>query len=120
MDRWNLAEIETPEGTRSPVVLHSQEGERRVVLIGIHRGQSLDEHQVKEAALLLVLEGALRIEAAGETLEAGVGTLVHFDPNERHAVTSESGARILLLLAPWPGEGHYRGDRAPRPGVSAS
>jgi hypothetical protein len=25
-------------------------------------------------------------------------------------VRSEGGARILLLLAPWPGEGHFRGD----------
>ena len=33
-----------------------------------------------------------------------------FDPNERHAVSSDGGARILLLLAPWPGEGHYRGE----------
>ena len=27
-------------------------------------------------------------------------------------MTSDGGARLLLLLAPWPGEGHYRGDRA--------
>ena len=32
-----------------------------------------------------------------------------FEANERHAVASDGGARILLLLAPWPGEGHYRG-----------
>jgi hypothetical protein len=40
-----------------------------------------------------------------------VGTLVHFEPDERHFVRSEGGARILLLLAPWPGEGHFRGSR---------
>ena len=39
------------------------------------------------------------------------GTLFHFDPDERHSFTSDDGARLLLLLAPWPGEGHYRGDR---------
>ena len=33
-----------------------------------------------------------------------------FDPEERHAIRSEGGARVLLLLAPWPGEGHYRGE----------
>lgn len=120
MRHWNLAEIETPAGTRSPVVLHSQEGERRVVLIGLQPGQSLDEHQVKEAALLLVLEGSLRIEASGETIDAGNGTLVRFDPDERHSVTAEGEARLLLLLAPWPGEGHYRGERPDASGVSAS
>ncbi|HET9115037.1 MAG TPA: cupin domain-containing protein [Gaiellaceae bacterium] len=120
MRHWNLAEIETPEGTRSPVVLHSQEGERRVVLIGLKAGQSLDEHQVKEAALLLVLEGTLRIEADDETIDAGTETLVRFDPDERHSVTAEGEARLLLLLAPWPGEGHYRGERSAGSRVSAS
>jgi hypothetical protein len=33
-----------------------------------------------------------------------------FDPDERRSVSTDGGARILLLLAPWPGEGHYRGD----------
>jgi hypothetical protein len=33
-----------------------------------------------------------------------------FEPDERRSVSSEAGARILLLLAPWPGEGHFRGD----------
>jgi hypothetical protein len=39
--------------------------------------------------------------------------MVAFDPDERHMVASESGAKILLILAPWPGAGHYRGDAAP-------
>jgi len=25
-------------------------------------------------------------------------------------VTSDGGARLMLVLAPWPGDGHYRGD----------
>ncbi len=32
-----------------------------------------------------------------------------FEPAERHAIASQDGARLLLLLAPWPGLGHYRG-----------
>jgi quercetin dioxygenase-like cupin family protein len=109
---WNLAEVETPNGSRSPVVLHSQDGERRVVLLGFEPGQALDEHQVKEAALLLVLDGEVRVEAAGESVDARPGTLFRFDPDERHSVTSEGSSRVLLLLAPWPGEGHYRGGGA--------
>jgi len=35
---------------------------------------------------------------------------VRFEPNQRHALPSERGARVLLLLAPWPGDGHYRGN----------
>ena len=109
MRSWNLNEIETPGGSRSPVVLYS-ENEARAVLIGLEPGQELGEHEVKENAFLIVVEGEVEISAGGDDLEAGPGTLVRFDPEERHTVSSRGGARLLLLLAPWPGEGHYRTD----------
>ena len=111
MKRWNLYEIATPDGTRSPVVLHTQDGEGRVLFIGIDEGQALGEHQVKEAALLLVVDGEVTVEAGDESVEAEAGALFRFDPDERRAVKSASGGRVLLFLAPWPGVGHYRGDR---------
>jgi hypothetical protein len=37
------------------------------------------------------------------------GTLVMFDPGERRSVSSAVGARVLLLLAPWPAGGHDGG-----------
>ena len=112
MRSWRLHEIETPDGSRSPVVLHSDD-EARVVLIGLTPGQELGDHQVKEHAFIVVVEGEARIEAGGETIEAGPGTLVAFEPDERHVVASDSGAKLLLMLAPWPGVGHYRGGGAP-------
>jgi len=108
VESWRLPEIATPDGTRSPVVLKSQD-EARAVLIGLDPGQELGDHQVKEHAWLLVVDGAVRIGAGGEDVEAPAGTLVRFDPDERHSVSSADGAKILLLLAPWPGAGHYRG-----------
>jgi quercetin dioxygenase-like cupin family protein len=108
MQSWNLREIEAPGGSRSPSVLLSED-EARAVLLALEPGQALGDHQVKEHAWLVVVEGSARIGGAGDELEAGVGTLVHFEPDERHFVRSEGGARILLLLAPWPGEGHFRG-----------
>jgi quercetin dioxygenase-like cupin family protein len=110
VQHWKLNEIETPEGSRSPAVLHSQDGESRVVLIELTPGQALTEHQVTEAALLLVVSGRVRVETATETIDAGAGELFRFDPAERHSVGSPAGARVLLTLSPWPGEGHYRGD----------
>ena len=109
MKSWALPEIETPGGSRSPVVLCSGE-EGRAVLIGLEPGQQLGDHQVKESAFLVVLAGTIRIEAAGESLDAHAGTLVTFEPDERRSVASPDGARILLLLAPWPGAGHYRAE----------
>ncbi|HVA30730.1 MAG TPA: cupin domain-containing protein [Gaiellaceae bacterium] len=114
MQHWRLNEIETPDGSRSPAVLHSLEGESRVVLIGLDPGQELGEHQVKESAFLLVVDGSVRVEAGGESTEAGAGELFRFPPDERHSVTAKDGARLMLLLAPWPGDGHYRGDDPPR------
>lgn len=112
MRSWRLPEIETPDGSRSPVILHSSE-EARAVLIGLNPGQELGDHQVKEHAFIVVVDGIVRIEAGGESLEAAPGTLVKFEPDERHVVASDTGAKILMLLAPWPGEGHYRGSEPP-------
>jgi quercetin dioxygenase-like cupin family protein len=108
MRSWRLPEIETEDGTRDPVVLMS-ENEARAVLVELKAGQQLGDHQVKERAWIVVVEGSARIGAGGEEIDASVGTLAHFEPDERHFVSSEAGAKILLLLAPWPGEGHYRG-----------
>jgi quercetin dioxygenase-like cupin family protein len=109
---WKLSEVETPDGARSPVVLHSREGSERAVLIELRAGEALGDHRVKESALLLVLDGAVRVEAGEDSVDGGAGALFHFDPDELHSVASDDGARVLLLLAPWPGDGHYRGDRA--------
>jgi quercetin dioxygenase-like cupin family protein len=117
---WRLSEVETPQGARSPVVLHSKEGAERAVLIELRAGEALGEHSVKESALLLVLDGTARIGAGGDSVDGSAGSLFHFDPDERHSVMSDDGARLLLLLAPWTGEGHYRGERPAASGVSAS
>jgi quercetin dioxygenase-like cupin family protein len=105
-------EVVAPGGSRSPVVVHTED-EARVVLIRLDPGQRLGDHQVHERAWIVVLEGSVRIESGGESVEGGPGLLAHFAERERHAVSSEEGARILILLAPWPGEGHFRPGEAP-------
>lgn len=108
MQSWNLLELEMPEGSRSPIVLNSND-DARAVLIGLNPGQALGDHQVHENAWLVVLDGRVEIGSGEESVEAGVGALFRFEAHERHRVKSRDGARILLLLAPWPGPGHYRG-----------
>jgi quercetin dioxygenase-like cupin family protein len=110
MQTWRLPEIETPDGSRSPVVLMSEE-EARAVLVGLEPGQELGDHQVKEHAWVVVVEGTVTIRSGSEQVDGAVGTLAHFEPDERHSVSSQAGAKILLLLAPWPGVGHYRGEQ---------
>ena len=109
MQSWNLREIETPGGSRSPVVLRSDDA-ARAVLIRLDAGQALGDHQVKERALVLVLDGTVRVQAGDESIEGEPGCFFSFDADERRSIATDAGARILLVLAPWPGEGHYRGD----------
>jgi quercetin dioxygenase-like cupin family protein len=120
VQHWDVKELSRPDGSRSPQVLHSQEGESRVVAIHLHAGQALGDHQVKEAALLVVVDGRVLVEAGDESVDATSGAVFHFEPDERHAVSAGEEARVLLVLAPWPGVGHYRGERQAGSAASSS
>jgi quercetin dioxygenase-like cupin family protein len=108
---WNLNEISTPRGSASPVVLRSDPG-ARAVLIVLDPGQALGDHQVKEGALVSVVDGAVRVESGGEAIEGTAGCFFSFEPDERRSISSDTGARLLLVFSPWPGEGHYRGEKS--------
>ena len=114
MQSWKLNEIEAPDGTRDPVVLATEDG-TRAVMIKLDPGQELRDHEVKERAWLAVVDGEVQVASDGDSVGGGPGTFVTFAPGERHAVSSSGGARVLLLLAPWPGEGHFQpGEQPPR------
>ena len=100
---WDLRSVGVQP--RQPEVLHS-EGEGRTIVVALPAGEALDDHQVHERAWLVVVDGEVEVGAAGETVTGGPGLLAVFDPNERHEVRAVSDARVLLLLAPWPGQGH--------------
>ena len=107
MQRWDLLELDAPAGTRDPIVLHTDD-DARAVLIVLTPGQSLGDHQVRENAWVIVLEGTVQFSSGeGPPVEAPQGTLTRFEPGERHSLTSSDGARVLMVLAPWPGEGHF-------------
>src|SRR4029453_6631100 len=73
--------MEVEGGSRSPVVLDSDEAARAVFIV-LEPGQSLGDHQVKEHAFVLVVDGMARGEAGDRTGEAGPGALCLFDPHE--------------------------------------
>jgi quercetin dioxygenase-like cupin family protein len=101
---WNLNEMEVEP--HHPQVLDS-ESEGRAIVIQLPAGEKLQEHQVHERAWLLVTRGEIEVAAAtGELVTGSTGMLSVFDPNERHEVTAVTDARLLLVLSPWPGEGH--------------
>jgi quercetin dioxygenase-like cupin family protein len=104
MDLWNPAAI-NPE-PRSPVVLHSEEGVARIVAINLPAGDEMQEHQVHEHAWLHVHHGSIEVSADGVSETVEEGSIVHWNPAERHAVRAHDDALLVLLLAPWPGPGH--------------
>ena len=87
----------------------------RVVLIGLDPGRQLGEHQVKEHAFVLVVDGAVRVESGGESLEAPAGTLFTFEPG-RATCGVDRGRRTDPALPRSVARcGHYRGDEQAAP-----
>lgn len=105
MQAWNLLEVEAAEGIRTPSVLYS--GDARAIALRLLPGQTLGDHRVRERAWVTVVEGEVEVACGATRTVASAGELIMFDPGEVHSVTSASGARLLLLLAPWPASGHY-------------
>jgi quercetin dioxygenase-like cupin family protein len=104
VDHWDLHTLDV-EPSR-PQVLHSSRGESRTVAIALMAGEALQEHEVHERAHVVVVDGDVEIQADGSVVSGGPGTFVIFDPSERHEVRAVTDARLLLVLAPWPGPGH--------------
>jgi quercetin dioxygenase-like cupin family protein len=105
MERWHIPSIEA-DGRREPRVLFSCP-EARAVVIDLRDGEQLGEHSVHERAVLQVVGGRVSVAAGAETATCEPGTLITFAPGERHAVTANGDARVLLMLSPWPGSGHF-------------
>lgn len=105
MDSWDIASLDVEP--RHPQVLRS-DAESRIIAINLPKGEELQEHQVHERAYLVVADGRVEVAQSESTIEAGPGFVAHFEPNERREVRAIEDARIVLILAPWPGEGHPR------------
>jgi redox-sensitive bicupin YhaK (pirin superfamily) len=100
MQHWDLRALDVEP--HHPKILHSARGQARSIAIQLPAGEELQEHQVHERAYVVVIDGEVELgDATG-----GPGFAAVFDPHERHAVRARSDARLLLVLAPWPGDGH--------------
>jgi hypothetical protein len=104
MKSWDLkaAEVEAHE----PQIL-STDGDARAIALHLPAGEQLREHEVHERARVMVVDGEVEVTTAeGKTVGAASGHLFEFDPGERRTISARSDARLLLLLSPWPGDGH--------------
>lgn len=103
MDTWDISALEIEP--HHPQVLRSDD-DTRAIAIDLPAGEELQEHQVHERAYVLVASGEIELDSDGERVSGGPGLVAHFAPGERHTVRALGDARIVLLLSPWPGEGH--------------
>jgi hypothetical protein len=105
MQSWDLKTVEAEP--HQPTILASAE-DARTILLHLSAGEELQEHEVHERARVVVVAGEVDVSmAAGEeAVAAGPGHLFEFDPGERRTIAAKSDARLLLILSPWPGDGH--------------
>ena len=104
MRSWDLRTVDV--APHVPHIISSTDAARAIVL-ELPAGERMREHQVHERAWVLVIEGEIEITAPPDGQAAGgPGLMVEFAPQERHEVTARTDSRLLVLLAPWPGEGH--------------
>lgn len=103
MEKWDLRDVDLQ--AHHPQVLASSD-EGRTILLLLPAGERLQEHRVHERSWVLVVDGEIEIDNGGEATVGGPGLLALFDPNEPNEVRATTEARLLMVLAPWPGNGH--------------
>jgi quercetin dioxygenase-like cupin family protein len=105
LESWDIRSLDIQP--HHPQVLRTDK-EARTIALMLPAGEEMQEHQTHERAYLLVVDGEVEVaDDNGEGRTGGPGFLAHFQPNERRAVRANSDSLLVLILGPWPGEGHY-------------
>jgi hypothetical protein len=104
MQSWDLKGVDVP--AHQPEILSSA-GDARAILLQLPAGEELQEHEVHERARIVVIDGEVEVATPdGDAVSAAAGYLFEFGPQERHTVIARSATRLLIVLSPWPGDGH--------------
>jgi quercetin dioxygenase-like cupin family protein len=104
MQSWDLRSIEAE--SHQPAILTSND-DARTILLNLPDGEEMQEHEVHERARMVVIDGEIEVATAeGERVTAAAGHLLQFEPGERRTIAARSDALLLLVLSPWPGDGH--------------
>ncbi|HEV2981879.1 MAG TPA: hypothetical protein VGX51_10645 [Solirubrobacteraceae bacterium] len=104
MRSWDVGQLDLKP--RLPEIISSSD-ESRALALDLAAGESLSDHEVHERLWIVVVSGEIEVgDAGGIRARGGSGLLVELDPRERHEVRALQASRLLMLLTPWPGEGH--------------
>jgi quercetin dioxygenase-like cupin family protein len=86
----------TEHGIASRVLAKTSGG--NVTLFAFDAGEGLSEHTAPFDALVVVLEGSMRLTIGGRPVEAVPGTIVRMPANVPHAVDALVASRMLLVM----------------------
>lgn len=104
MRSWDLRSVDAE--AHDPQIL-STGSDARAILLFLPEGEELQEHEVHEYARIVIVDGEVEVATPeGERVSAGPGCLFEFAPAERRTITAQADARLLIVLTPWPGDGH--------------
>jgi len=105
MESWDLKTVEVE--AHQPRILASGDDARSILLL-LPAGEEMQEHEVHERARVFVVDGEIDLstEDGGDSVTASAGHLFEFDPGERRTIVARSDTRLLMVLSPWPGDGH--------------
>ena len=85
-----------PQGIVSRVIGRSAGG--NVTLFAIDQGEGLSEHSTPHEALVVMLEGRMRIQIADAAVTASAGQVVRMPANVPHALQAEQPSRMMLVM----------------------
>lgn len=103
MESWDIRSLDVE--AHKPQVLMSADAARAIV-IDLPGGEEMQEHRTHEAGFLVVVDGEVEVQHEGEAMSGSAGFFAYFPVMENRRVLARSDARLLLILGPWPGEGH--------------
>jgi len=103
MQTWTLRDLDV--AAHKPHILSTSDA-ARLIAINLPAGDQMQEHEVHECAWLVVVDGEIEVRGGEESVSGGPGLVAEFAPHEPHEVHATTDARLLLILAPWPGDGH--------------
>ncbi len=73
-------------------------GGGNVTLFAIDEGEGLSQHTTPFDALVIVIEGRMRIQIADAEVQASAGQVVRMPANVPHALQAEQPSRMLLIM----------------------
>jgi quercetin dioxygenase-like cupin family protein len=86
----------TESGIASRVLARTAAG--NITLFAFDAGQELSEHTAPFDALVLVLEGAMKLTIGGQDVQATPGTVVLMPANTPHALVAAEPTRMMLIM----------------------